>query len=206
MNLDDLVRHFLFYEQHPTFVGTPSLSLCPTTANISKISVYHSVTTTFCAPSNPSGIGSLYHKTIRCTPQWQTGDVIACRRDCVILNTGSDALGMRGLDVARVHLFFSFEVANEQFPCTLVHHFCKSFDDPDPDNGMWIVKPDLDRNKYRVMSVVHLDSIVCATHLLPVFKGDAAIPREVNFSHSLDIFTAFYVNKYIDYHAFETAS
>jgi hypothetical protein len=28
----------------------------------------------------------------------------------------------------------------------------------------------------------------------------------VNFSHTLDIFAAFYVNKYIDYHAFETVS
>ena len=111
---------------------------------------------------------------------------------------------MRGLDIARVHLFFSFEVGDELFSCALVHHFCKSFDDPDPDNGMWIVEPDVDINKYRVMSVVHVDSIVRAAHLLPVFRGDAAVPRQANFSHALDIFCAFYVNKYIDYHAFET--
>ena len=69
---------------------------------------------------------------------------------------------------------------------------------------MWIVEPDLDRNDYWVMSIVHVDSIVRATHLLPVFKVDTPVPREINFSHTLDIFTAFYVNKYIDYHAFET--
>ena len=50
----------------------------------------------------------------------------------------------------------------------------------------------------------NVNSIVCTAHLLPVFKVDMAIPREVNFSHTLDIFTAFYINKYIDYHAFET--
>ena len=111
---------------------------------------------------------------------------------------------MRGLDVARVHLFFSFELADETYSCVLVHHFCKSFDDPDPDNGMWIVEPDLDGNRYRVMSIVHVDSIVRAAHLLLVFRGDAAVPREINFSHSLDIYEVFYVNKYIDYHAFET--
>jgi hypothetical protein len=49
-----------------------------------------------------------------------------------------------------------------------------------------------------------VDSIIRAAHLLPVFRGDAAVPREINFSHMLDIFTAFYINKYIDYHAFET--
>ncbi|KAF9647266.1 hypothetical protein BDM02DRAFT_3098446 [Thelephora ganbajun] len=45
---------------------------------------------------------------------------------------------------------------------------------------------------------------VRAAHLLPVFRGDVAVPREINFSHTLDIFATFYVNKYIDYRAFET--
>ena len=111
---------------------------------------------------------------------------------------------MRGLDIARVHLFFSFEVGDEVFSCALVHHFCKSFNDPDPDNSMWIIEPDFDANRYWVVSVVHVDSIVRGAHLLPVFGVDTAIPREINFSHTLDVFTAFYVNKYIDYHAFET--
>lgn len=204
MNLDDLIRKFLFYQQNPTSTTTPALSLCPTTEVVEKISVFHSATAVFCAPSGMSGTGGLYRETIRCTPRWQTGPIVAPRRDCVILNTGSDVPGMRGLEVARVHLFFSFEVGSDLFSCALVHHFCKSFDDPDPDNGMWVVEPDLDSNGYRVMSIVHVDSIVRAAHFLPVFKGDAAIPREVNFSHTLSIFTAFYVNKYIDYHAFET--
>ena len=121
-----------------------------------------------------------------------------------MLNTGSDAPGMRGLDVARVHLFFSFELGDDVFSCALIHQFCRSFDDPDPDNGMWIVQPDNDNDKHRVMSVVHVDSIVRAAHLLPVFGPDTAVPREINFSHTLDVFTAFYINKYIDYHAFET--
>lgn len=111
---------------------------------------------------------------------------------------------MRGLGIGRVHLFFSFEVGGDTFSCALVHGYCKSFDDPDPDNGMWIVEPDHDNNRYRVMSVVHVDSIVHAAHLLPVFRGNVAISTEINFSSTLDVFEAFYVNKYIDYHAFET--
>lgn len=108
------------------------------------------------------------------------------------------------MDIARVHLFFSFEIGDELFSCALVHHFHKSFDNPDPDNGMWIIEPDFDRNGYRVMSVVHVDSVVRAAHLLPVFQSGTPVPREINFTHTLDVFAAFYVNKYIDYHAFET--
>ena len=203
-NLDDLVRHFLFYEQNPDFNGTPLLSLCPTTTNAKKIAIFHSATATFCAPSNPSGPGGLYRETIRCVPRWQTGGTVAPRYDCVVLNIGSEAPGMRGVDVARVHLLFSFEAGGETYSCALVHFFCKSFDDPDPDNGLWIVEPDTGPNGSRAMSVIHVDSIIRAAHLLPVFSRDVAVPREVNFSHTLDIFTAFYVNKFIDYHAFET--
>jgi hypothetical protein len=105
-----------------------------------------------------------------------------------------------------VYLFFSFELEEEAFECALVHHFCKTFTDPDPDNGMWIVEPDHHHNGYRLMSVIHIDSIVRAAHLLPVFRGNAPIPREINFTRTLDVFNAFYLNKYIDYHAFETLS
>ena len=113
---------------------------------------------------------------------------------------------MRGLDVARVHLFFSFTLEEEEFECALVHEYCKSFADPDPDNNLWIFKPDYDNDGYRIMSVVHIDSIVRAAHLLPVFKDVTRIPREISFTHTLDAFKAFYLNKYIDYHSFETLS
>ena len=142
----------------------------------------------------------MIHSTLR----WQAGSTVAPRRDCIILNTEPDVPGMKGLDIARTYLFFSFELRDESFLCALIHHFLKLFDEPDPDNGMWVIELDTDNYGYRVMSVVNIDCIVCATHLLPVFEGDAAIPRDVNFSHTLDVFTAFYINKYIDYHAFET--
>ena len=112
--------------------------------------------------------------------------------------------GVRGLDVGRVHLFFSFVLGEEVFECALVHEFCKSFTDPDPDNNLWIFEPDYDKDGYRVMSVVHADSVVHTAHLLPVFRGGTPIPSKINFTNTLDIFKAFYLNKYIDYHAFET--
>ena len=205
-NLEELVRVFLFFQQNPASTGPPPITACPSIESIEDISVFHSAKAVFCAPSNTSGIGGLYRETIRCTPKWKTSGITAPRRDCVLLNTGSDMAGVRGLDVARVHLFFSFALGEEVFECALIHEFCKSFTDPDPDNGLWIFEPDYDDNGYRVMSVVHIDSIVRAAHLLPVFKDDTPIPREVNFTHTLDVFKAFYLNKYIDYHAFETLS
>lgn len=38
------------------------------------------------------------------------------------------------------------------------------------------------------------------------FQDQTPIPREINFTNTLDVFKAFYLNKYIDYHAFETLS
>ncbi|KAF9778677.1 hypothetical protein BJ322DRAFT_1024970 [Thelephora terrestris] len=140
------------------------------------------------APSNSSGIEGYYRETIRSTLRWQT----------------SDTTGVRGLEVARVHFLFLFMLKEELFECALVHEYCKSFTDSDPDNGLWIFEPDYSDGGFIIMSVVHLDSIVRAAHLLPVFKDNTPMPREINFSHTLDVFSTFYLNKYIDYHTFET--
>jgi hypothetical protein len=194
----------LFYQENPAFAGTPSISACPTLDAVQEISVFHSAKATFRAPSNSSGIEGYYRETIRSTSRWQTSGITAPRWDPVLLTTGSDTTGVRGLEVARVHLLFSFMLKEELFECALVHEYCKSFTDPDPDNGLWIFEPDYSDGGFRIMSVVHLDSIVRAAHLLPVFKDNTPMPREINFSHTLDVFSAFYLNKYIDYHAFET--
>ncbi|KAF9790878.1 hypothetical protein BJ322DRAFT_998750, partial [Thelephora terrestris] len=203
-NLEALVQIFLFYHQNPNSAGAPSVSACPSIDSIEDISIFHSAKAVFCAPSNSPGVGGLYREMIRSTPKWKTSGIIAPRRDCVLLHTGSDMPGARGFEVARVHLFFSFALEEEVFECALVHEFCKSFDDPDPNNCMWVFEPDYDRDGFRLMSVIHIDSIVRAAHLLPVFKDDTPIPREINFTHTLDAFKAFYLNKYIDYHSFET--
>lgn len=203
-NLEQLVRQFLFYHQNPTFTGVPLVSTCPSVDLVEDISVFHSAKAVFCAPSNPSGIGGLYREVIRSTPRWKTSGIIAHRRDCVLLNTESDAEESKGPDIARVYLFFSFALDEDVFDCALIHHFCDSFTAPDPDTGMWVVEPDYDNDGYRIMSVVHVNSIIRAAHLLPVFKDDIATPRAITFAYTLDTFKAFYVNRYIDYHAFQT--
>lgn len=147
----------------------------------------------------------MYCETIRSTPRWKSEGSVGPRRNCIFLNNGSDEPGAKGLDVARVHLFFSFETEEEVYPCALVQNFHKMYTDPDPDNGMWVVEPEYVANGSRLMSVIHVDSIVRAAHFLPIFQGSSTLPPQLKFSLTLESFRAFYINKYIDYHAFETA-
>jgi hypothetical protein len=50
--------------------------------------------------------------------------------------------------------------------------------------------------------LIHLDSIARGAHLLQVFDG-TLVPDSLHYSQTLDMFCAFYVNEYIDHHAFE---
>lgn len=110
---------------------------------------------------------------------------------------------MDGLLVARALLFFSFIIAGELHQCTLVHWFSTFGDQPDSDNGMWVVTPNYFGMDWNV-SVIHIDSIVRTAHLLPIFDQQP-LPHTLNYTKTLDSFQGFYVNKYIDYHAYETA-
>ncbi|KAF8232664.1 hypothetical protein L208DRAFT_1271046 [Tricholoma matsutake] len=67
---------------------------------------------------------------------------------------------------------------------------------------MWIVQPDGDES---LPSIIHLDTVVCAAHLLQAF-GPEYVSRTLSFMDMLDTFTRFYVNKFPDHHAFEIAS
>jgi hypothetical protein len=66
---------------------------------------------------------------------------------------------------------------------------------------VWVVKSDSDENP---TSIIHLDAVVRTSHLLPIF-GNESVPRTLAFTDTLNTFTRFYVNKYIDHHAFEIA-
>ena len=70
--------------------------------------------------------------------------------------------------------------------------------------GMWVVEPDFNADGSPLVSVIHLDCILRAAHLIGVCSSDF-LPKELSFHHSLDAFLSFYVNKFIDHHAFEIA-
>ena len=77
--------------------------------------------------------------------------------------------GMRGLDVARVLVFFSFVFNGEEYQCALVHWFCRTDSEPDQDMGMWIVEPEFKIDGQAHIAIVHVDSICRAAHLIPVY-------------------------------------
>jgi hypothetical protein len=165
------------------------------------IRVYTSAVATFYAPSDISGIGGMRYERIHAVDRWRNGPG---RYDCVFVSTDSAAEGMRGFDIARVKLLFSFKHKGTTYPCALVHWYSRVGDSPDKDTGMWVVEPDYGEDGAHFAAVIHLDAIFRAAHLIPVY-GDEFVPTHLSFTQTLDAFRAFYVNKYIDHHAFEIA-
>ena len=130
------------------------------------------------------------------------GDIPGPRYDCVyIAKHEAPNAGMGNLRVARVHSFFSFDYEAETHSCALVHWYRLWRGEPDRDNGMYIVQPEFISGR-RCMSVISVDFIVRAAHLLPIFDN-SYLDHSLNYTRSLDIFKVFYVNHLIDPHAYE---
>lgn len=160
------------------------------------VSVFHSAMATFFAPSDPSGSHGMRQEHIRSTPSWHGGEP---RHDCAFVVVDEERPGMRGMAVVRVRLFFSVEFDMVHYPCALVEWFKTVW--CNPSMGMWIVRPDCTHNK-QDKSVLHINTFLHAAHLIPVY-GHQKVPLDFHFLYSLDAFEGFYVNKYIDHHAFE---
>ena len=126
------------------------------------------------------------------------------RYDCVYVSTDTAAEGMQGLDITHVQLYFKFSFKGITYPCALIQWFSHFMGEPDEDTGMWVVQPDTASSGAPIWTVIHLDTIVCAAHLIGVYRN-GFVPCDLTFDRSLDIFRVYYVNKYIDHHAFETA-
>ncbi|KAF8443671.1 hypothetical protein L210DRAFT_3643262 [Boletus edulis BED1] len=203
-DLDHLLQHFLYHQENMDDMRDLAdipLDECPSYGG--KISVYNSAVATFYAPSDISGVNGMRREYIRSCPSWRQAYP---RHDCTFVTTDSDLKGMEGLDVVRILAFFSFTLHGERFPCAVVHWFVRS-DGPDPDTGMWIAQPGFNTHHQRNISIIHIDSIYRAAHLIPIY-GTQSIPSEplIQPHHSYDIFRAFYINKFADHHAFEIAS
>ena len=108
---------------------------------------------------------------------------------------------MLGLNVAWAKLFFSVTVNHKKYPCALVHWYSLVGDSFNENIGMWVVEPDIVDSKPQT-AVIHLDTILCLAHLLPIYH-DKLAPRDIEYTESLDAFSKFYVSKFMDHHAFE---
>ena len=141
-NLSDFIRQFIHNQQSSGHTSDASeVSVLP--KFYGKITVYPSAVATFHAPSDVSGIGGMCHEQIRAVKSWRKGPG---RYDTVFVNTDSSAEGMRGLEVARARLFFSFSHDDIHYPCALVCWFSCFGNSPDDHTGMWIVEPDISNN------------------------------------------------------------
>ncbi|KAG1863685.1 hypothetical protein F4604DRAFT_1882171 [Suillus subluteus] len=187
-NLPRLVCLFL-YDQLLTdnehMSDTIPLTACPRFEG--RIKVFGSAVSTFFAPSDPSGIRGMRCEHIRSVPSWRGGP--GCY-NTIFVNTGSED-GIDSMEVVHVLCFFSFCYGCdlETFPCALVHWLKLVSDEHDPGNGMWMVKPfflNLELNT-RELSIIHVDMIVCAAHLLPIF-GKEFVPQKATFHETLDTY------------------
>lgn len=169
--------------------------------SISPLSVFHSATATFFAPSDPSGRRGMRRERIRCTPTWRGKGP---RRDCAFVVEDQHKQGFRGMSVVRTRLLFSFSYEGEHYPCALVDWYKKVGRGPEESSGMWIVHEESQggRNGARLTTVVHLDSILRGAHLIPVY-GEKRLPDLFKPEWTLDSFDTFFVNKYADHHANE---
>ncbi len=164
--------------------------------------VYHSAKATFYSPSDISGVGGMRCEIIRAAPNWRKEGP---RYDCVFVETDSEQVGFKGLDVARILLFFDFKYAEETYQCALIHWFDKVGDEPDELTGMWVVEKGYRADNFTpLITVIHLDTVLRAAHLIPVFGVEPLDPHH-NHRDTLDTFNRFFVNKFADHHANEIA-
>jgi hypothetical protein len=197
-HLAELIQCFLHAQSNETDDNADiPLMLCPPFD--SEIMVFHSATSTIHTSDHRSTRG-MCHKVIRSTPSWCHKG--ACR-DCIFVEHNTKVSGMRGLDVVCMLMFMSFMSGDMSYPCALVHWFTHVSEEPDELTGMWMVQPEWLVDGSPILAVIPTDCILCSAHLIPIFGKDF-IPKDHHFSMTLDIFTAYYVNRFIDHHMFKT--
>ena len=141
LNLLLLIRHFIAWNLRPeintdtssSISDLPESSLPPFD---DKISIYHSAVAQFYTPSDICGIKGMWCECIHALPSWQKG---APHYHTIFIETDPDSPGMLGVDVAQVHVFFSFNYNDTKYCCALVDWLSHVGDKPDEDTGMWVV-------------------------------------------------------------------
>ena len=195
-----LVRRFLFDQLNPNPV-IPSSDMIANAFPVigGNIFIFNSAVATFYAPSDISGVSGMRREFIRATPSWRNGPA---RYDCVIVNTKPDADSACGFEIARVFLFFSFLHGDQEYSCAFVQWYSFVGTERDEDTGYWMVEPDIRDDGTPHVAIIHIDCIVRAAHLMPVTRTACFVDQEVTMHTSLNKYNVFYVNRFVDHHAF----
>ena len=166
----------------------------------SNISVFHSAVGWFLFSSDPSNFHGMRCEHIHSTPSWRgSGEW----HNCAFVVEDDTKPGMSGMVVVRIKLLFSFHYNGVYFPYAIVEWFDRV--ECDHSTGMWIVHPGFTcgkQDKY----VIHLDSLLHAAHLIPVYSGNQPLPLDFHYTYSLHVFRAYFINKCIDHNVKSTAS
>ncbi|KIL58389.1 hypothetical protein M378DRAFT_86568 [Amanita muscaria Koide BX008] len=195
--LPNLISKFLFLQEHLEFNSSANeipLNECP--QHTDNIYLYSSAVSTYFSPSDISGIGGMLRERIRSTHKWRCDGVE--RQDCVFVMNNPDLPGFRGMYAAQVLAFVKFKHNRVTYRCAVIKQFSTIGDSPCPDTGMWMVQRE---DKYEI---IHIDSIFRAAHLIGI-AGLSWIPHRLKHYDSLKAFKMFYINKFIDYNAYEIA-
>ena len=145
-----------------------------------KILIYPSAIATFYVPSDLSGISGMCSECIHVVDTWCQG---VGQYDCMFINTDMLQPGMCGLDVACARLFFLFIFEQVKYSCAFIHWFSKIGEFVDEGTGMWSVQPAVFNDGLHNSSIIHLDSIVCLAHLLPIHHDKPASSRhQLNYT------------------------
>ena len=119
--LPQLVRRFLYSVLYPN-LPTPIANLAPDDLPLIpknlRVYIYNSARVVYFAPSDVSGVRGMHQERIRSTSSWYGGHP---QCDCVFVGNADspDAPGFKSLLVARVFLFFFFQVYQYLLPlCT----------------------------------------------------------------------------------------
>lgn len=189
------LRRFLFMHNHPDQQTPAEIKDLPSFEG--EIKVYHSAVAVYYAPSDLCGAGGLYRERICSAPSFHGHE----RRDTVFVVLDESQVGMKGMEIGRVLLFFSFHYHRQTFSCALINWFIHD-EEPDRDTGMWTVQLERNQRGQPTVEVIDVDAIARGAHLLPVY-GSSRLPDDFSHHNALDSFNSFFVNHFIDHHAHE---
>ncbi|KAG1846295.1 hypothetical protein F4604DRAFT_1884183 [Suillus subluteus] len=200
-HFQQMIQEFLHDQAHTANPDPPVFDPASAPLFLGRISIFNSAAASFYAPSDLSGTGGMRCEHIHTVSSWRGG---APCHDCVFVNMNTDADLMNGLAVARVLHFVSFTDRTSFFQCAVVWWFSHVLDECDLDTGMYVVAPATLEDDTPDISIIHIDCIFHAAHLIPVY-GSNFLPRTVTSHDSYDVFQSYFVNKYADHHTFEIA-